>query len=359
MTPHNFNAGPAVLPQPVLHQIRDGFLDFAGTGMSILEISHRSREFETLVEQAEHRLLRLLGASQMRALFLQGGASTQFAMVPLNFLPAGASADYVLTGLWSEKAYEEAARLGVARVAGSSRGLQYRRIPDADGLARDPRAAYLHLTSNNTIYGTQWHAWPERAGVPLVADMSSDILSRPLPIGQFDLIYAGAQKNLGPAGVTVVLISEALLATASTAPPTMLRYATHAAAGSLYNTPPVFAIYALDLVLRWIEAAGGLAALAGHNQRKAAWVYAAIDQSDGFYRGHAEPASRSLMNITFRLADVSREPAFLAAAATAGFVGLAGHRSVGGIRASLYNALPEASCIALADFMRDFARRTG
>lgn len=359
MTPHNFNAGPAVLPLPVLEQVRDEFLDFAGTGMSILEVSHRSREFEALVEQAERRLLGLLGASHMRALFLQGGASTQFAMVPLNFLPAGASADYVLTGLWSEKACEEAARLGTVRVAGSSRSQQYRHIPAVDTLVRDPQAAYLHLTSNNTIYGTQWHQWPARAGVPIVADMSSDILARPLPIDQFDLIYAGAQKNLGPAGVTVVLLSEALLATAATTAPTMLRYATHATARSLYNTPPVFAIYVLDLVLRWIEAAGGLAALAERNQRKAAYVYAAIDQSDGFYRGHADPASRSWMNVTFRLADVPREPAFLAAAAAAGFVGLAGHRSVGGVRASLYNALPEASCVALAEFMTDFARRTG
>jgi phosphoserine aminotransferase len=359
-TVYNFNAGPAIMPAPVLEQIQRELLDYKGIGMSILEISHRSKEFEAINGEAEERLLRLLGVGDdYRALFVQGGASLQFAMLPLNFLPPGATADYLLTGVWAEKAYEEAVRLGDARIAASTRDEQHRRIPDAGEIALSERSAYVHLTSNNTIYGTQWHAWPDVGARPLVADMSSDILSRPLDTRRFALIYAGAQKNMGPSGVTVVVIRRDWLAQASDSAPTMLRYSTHAKNNSLYNTPPVFGVYALNLVLQWIEEQGGLAALERHNARKAAAIYEAIDASGGFYRGHAAAGSRSLMNITFRLPDEALDRDFVRESAAAGFVGLAGHRSIGGIRASTYNAMTYEGCAALASFMREFLRTHG
>ena len=359
-TVYNFNAGPAIMPRPVLEQAQRELLDYRGIGMSVLEISHRSKEYEAINAEAEARFKRLLGlGDDYRALFLQGGASLQFAMLPLNFLPAGATADYLLTGAWAEKALEEASRIGQARVAASTREEGYRRMPRADEIELSEAPAYVHITSNETIQGTQWHAWPDTGDRPLVADMSSDILSRPLEAGRFAMIYAGAQKNLGPAGATVVLIRQGWLEHAGAAAPTMLRYATHAKNSSLYNTPPAFAVYLLNLTLGWIEQSGGLAAMERRNRQKAQTLYNAIDGSGGFYRGHAEPASRSLMNLTFRLPGEELEKQFVSEAGAAGLVGLAGHRSVGGIRASIYNAMGQEGCDALAHFMGDFLRRHG
>jgi phosphoserine aminotransferase len=325
-----------------------------------MEMSHRSPEYEAVNAQAEAGFKRLLGVGDgYRVLFLQGGASTQFAMVPLNFLPPGSAADYLLTGAWAEKAYEEAAALGQARSAASTRTEGYRRVPRAGEIDLSPDPAYVHLTSNETIQGIQWHAFPEVGDRPLVADMSSDILSRPLDARKFALIYAGAQKNLGPSGVTAVLLRESWLGQANKGVPTMLRYATHVKNNSLYNTPPAFGVYVLNLVLQWIEKGGGLVAMAERNARKAQTLYQAIDGSGGFYRGHAAPESRSRMNVTFRLPGEALEKRFLAEAQAAGMIGLAGHRSVGGIRASIYNALGAEACQALAALMTDFARRHG
>lgn len=357
---YNFNAGPAVLPPAVLEQVQAELRDYQGRGMSIMEMSHRSKEFEAIVGDAEASFTRLLGLEDgYRVLFLQGGASTQFAMVPMNFLAAGTSADYILTGSWADKAYEEAALIGQARAAASTREGGYRRVPRPEEIELSEAPAYVHLTSNETIQGIQWHAFPDVGGRPLVADMSSDIMSRRLDAGRFALIYAGAQKNLGPSGVTVVLVREGWLEQANKKLPTMLRYATHAKNNSLYNTPPTFGVYVLNLVLQWVEELGGLEAMERRNEEKAALVYGAIDRSDGFYRGHAEPESRSLMNITFRLPSEELEKRFVAEAQGVGMVGLAGHRSVGGVRASTYNALSREACAALAAFMDEFARRNG
>ncbi|HEX5270086.1 MAG TPA: 3-phosphoserine/phosphohydroxythreonine transaminase [Gemmataceae bacterium] len=356
----NFNAGPAMLPPPVLERVRGELLDFHGTGMSIMEMSHRSKEYEAVNAGAEATLKRLLGVGDgYRVVFVQGGASTQFAMVPMNFLPPGRSADFLMTGAWAEKAYEEASALGQARVAASTKHDGYRRVPRPDKIALGDGSAYVHLTSNETIQGIQWQSFPDVGGRPLVADMSSDILSRPFDASRFALVYAGAQKNLGPSGVTAVLIRESWLASANKNVPTMLRYATHVKNNSLYNTPPSFGVYVLGLVLQWIEGLGGLAAMAERNAAKARLVYDAIDKSGGFYRGHAEPGSRSLMNVTFRLPSEVKEKQFVTESQAAGMVGLAGHRSVGGIRASLYNAVPAEACRALASFMDEFARRNG
>jgi len=357
---YNFNAGPAILPQPVLEQAQQELLDYQGRGMSILEMSHRSKEYEMINSSAEATFKRLLGlGDDYRVLFLQGGASTQFAMLPLNFLPQGAVADYIVAGAWGEKAYEEATKLGQAHIAASTQADQYRSNPRADEISLSDAAAYVHITSNETIQGVQWHSWPDVGDRPLVADMSSDILSRPFDAGKFSLIYAGAQKNLGPAGVTVVLVRQSWLDSASKTAPTMLRYATHAKNNSLYNTPPVFAVYMLNLVLDWIEECGGLEAIGERNRHKAATLYAAIDNSAGFYRGHAAPDDRSLMNITFRLPSEELEKKFVAEATAANMIGLAGHRSVGGIRASIYNAMTQEGCAVLANFMGEFARKHG
>jgi phosphoserine aminotransferase len=356
----NFNAGPAMLPPPVLEQVQAELRDYQGRGLSIMEMSHRSKEYEAVNAQAEARFKRLLGVGDgYRVVFLQGGASTQFALVPLNFLPGGGTADYLLTGAWAEKAYEAAAALGQARSAASTRADGYRRVPRPDEIELSPDPAYVHLTSNETIQGIQWHAFPEVGGRPLVADMSSDILSRPFDAGRFALVYAGAQKNLGPAGVTAVLLRESWLGKANKGVPTMLRYATHVKNNSLYNTPPTFAVYVLNLVLKWIEDLGGLPAMAQRNAHKARVLYEAIDRSGGFYRGHPEPESRSLMNVTFRLPGEGLEKQFLTEAQAAGMIGLAGHRSVGGVRASIYNAVSPEACQDLAAFMKDFAGRNG
>ncbi len=353
----NFNAGPSALPLPVLQQAQAELLDFQGAGMSILEMSHRGKEYEAVHNRAITLLKELLSVpDDYDVLFLQGGASLQFAMIPMNFLPVGGKAGYVLTGVWAEKAYDEAKRLGTAYEAASSKEGKYCSIPASDELRYDAASAYLHVTSNNTIYGTQWREFPDTGNVPLIGDMSSDILSRPFDVSKFSMIYAGAQKNLGPSGVTVVIIKRDFLAKASAAIPTMLRYGTFAKENSLYNTPPTFSIYLMGLVLAWVKEQGGMAAITKRNEEKAALIYDVIDASAGFYRGHAVQNARSLMNITFRLPSEELEKKFLAEAKQAGFVGLAGHRSVGGCRASAYNAVPLEACQALQKLMVRFQK---
>lgn len=356
----NFNAGPAMLPRPVLERVQAELLDYKGKGMSIMEMSHRSKEFEAVNSGAEATFKRLLGIDKgYRVLFVQGGASTQFAMVPMNFLHVDGIADYVVTGAWAEKAFEEAAMFGKPNCAASTKDGGYRRMPGDAELKLTPDAAYVHYTTNETIQGTQFHAIPNVGARPLVADMSSDIFSRPFDASKFSLVYAGAQKNLGPSGVTVVLLRESWLEKANKPVPTMLRYATHVKNNSLYNTPPSFGVYVLSLVLEWIEQSGGLAAMAKRNEAKAKLLYDAIDQSNGYYRGHAEAGSRSLMNVTFRLPSEELEKKFTVESQAANMVGLAGHRSVGGLRASIYNAVPPEACQALASFMKDFAKKNG
>jgi phosphoserine aminotransferase len=358
---HNFGAGPAVLPVPVLQRVKAELLDYAGTGMSVMEVSHRSAAFEGIIQKAEADLRALVGLGADHAvLFLQGGATLQFAMAPANLRPSGASADYVLSGHWSKAALKEAQKAGRARPAGSTEASGFDRVPAQGELDLDAQAAYLHFTSNNTIYGTQWSAAPEPpAGVPLVCDASSDILSRPIDVARYGLVYAGAQKNLGPAGVTVVVVRKDLLDRTPGGLPAMLDYRLLAESGSLHNTPPTFAIYVVGLVLEWLRATGGLAGAAKRNEAKAALLYAEIDGSGGFYRGHAQTESRSRMNVTFRLPSEELEKAFLKEAQAQGMDGLKGHRSVGGLRASIYNACPVESVGALAEFMGTFRKRRG
>ena len=357
---YNFNAGPSALPLSALQKAQAELLDFQGAGMSILEMSHRGKEYEAVHNQAIALLRELMSIPEdYEVLFLQGGASLQFAMIPMNFLPAGKRAAYVTTGAWSEKALAEAKKLGDAYEAASTKETNHNFIPAPGDWKTAADDAYVHITSNNTIFGTQWKTFPDTGNVPLIADMSSDILSRPFDVSKFSLIYAGAQKNLGPAGVTLVIVKKSFLATANPALPTMLRYGTFAKENSLYNTPPTFGIYLMDLVLAWVKEQGGLAAITRRNEEKAALIYDVIDASHGFYKGHAQPAARSLMNITFRLANEELEKKFLAEAKQAGFVGLAGHRSVGGCRASAYNAVPLEACQALKDLMVKFQRENG
>jgi phosphoserine aminotransferase len=357
---HNFNPGPAALPLPVLEEIQESFLNFKGAGMSIVEMSHRSKEFEAVLADAVQRTRRLLKLDdRFHVLFLQGGASLQFAMIPMNFLADGRSADYVNTGTWSTNAIKEARVLNKPiQVVASSEDRQFTYIPAAIAFNKD--AVYAHITSNNTIRGTQWSCFPDTGGVPIVADMSSDLMSRPFDAGPFGLIYAGAQKNIGPAGVTLVIVRDDMLRRVPESLPVMLKYTTFSSKNSLYNTPPSFAIYAVQLVLKWIEeTVGGLDKMAALNRAKAARIYGCIDASSGFYRGTAEPASRSQMNVTFRLAGEELEKRFLEEAARNGLGGLKGHRSVGGCRASIYNAVGLEAVEALVGFMTAFAKRNG
>ena len=356
---HNFSAGPAVLPVEVLEEAQRDLLELPGVGMSVLEISHRSQPFDEIIQGCEADLRKLAGIPDThKVLFLQGGASQQFSMVPMNLLPAGGSADYIVTGVWSQKAVKEAKRVGRVNIAGSTESDNFTRVPRQNELALDANAAYVHYTTNNTIYGTEWHAVPETGAVPLVADASSDIFSGPIDVSKFALIYAGAQKNLAPAGVTLVIIRDDMVARTPSTLPTMLQYAVHVENQSLYNTPPVFAIYIMRLVLKWLLARGGLEGIAQQNMRKAGKLYAEIDRT-GFYRGHAQPDSRSRMNVTFRLPNEDLEKKFVKESTAAGLDGLKGHRSVGGLRASIYNAFPEAGVDALVQFMREFERRNG
>jgi phosphoserine aminotransferase len=355
----NFAAGPAVLPVPVLEEIQRDMLELPGIGMSILEISHRSAPFETILAHAEADIRRLGGVPpNYKVLFLQGGASTQFSMVPMNLLTAGATADYIDSGSWAEKAIKEATKVGAVNVAASTKGDNYTRVPRQSELTLTPGAAYVHMTSNNTIEGTEFKTLPEVGDVPLVNDTSSDMFSRPIDVARHALIYSGAQKNMGPAGVTVVIVRDDMLRRSQKSMPTMLNYAVHAENGSMYNTPPVFAVYALGLVMKWLLAQGGLAAIATVNERKAARLYDEIDRT-GFYRGTAQTDCRSLMNVTFRLGTEDLEKQFVKAATAAGLDGLKGHRSVGGMRASIYNAFPEQGVDALVAFMREFERTQG
>ncbi len=358
MRAHNFNAGPAALPLPVLERAQAELIDFQGSGMSIMEHSHRGSIYDKVHNQALGLFRELLAVpADYEVLFMQGGASTQFALVPMNFLPPGKSADYVVSGGWGKKAFEEAARLGQPRLAvDANEGGVYKRIPN--DVSYDPQAAYVHITSNNTLEGTQYHLFP-KTGAPLVADMCSDLLWAPVDVSRFALIYAGAQKNIGPSGVSVVIVKKDFLGSARKDVAKVFSYATFAKENSLYNTPPTFAIYLTGLVLEWTKSEGGLAALQKRNEQKAQLVYDAIDRAPSMFVTAVEKASRSMMNVVFRLPHETLEARFLEATKAAGMVGLKGHRSTGGIRASLYNAVPVASAQALASLMDDFAQKNG
>jgi phosphoserine aminotransferase len=348
-----------VLPVEVLEQVQRDMLSLPGVGMSVLEISHRSAAFDEIIEGCQADLRKLAAIPDgYHILFLQGGASLQFSMVPMNLLAQGASADYVVTGVWAQKAVKEAKRVGTVNVAASTEAEKFKRVPAQRELKLDPDAAYVHYTTNNTIYGTQCQYTPDTGSVPLVADASSDIFSRPIEIDKYGLVYAGAQKNLAPAGVTLVIVRDDLLQRTPPALPTMLQYGVHVENKSMYNTPPVFAIYVMRLVVSWLLKQGGLDAIARVNARKADRLYAEIDRT-GFYRGHAEKDSRSRMNITFRLPSEELEQRFVKESTAAGLDGLKGHRSAGGLRASMYNAFPERGVEALVQFMQEFERRNG
>jgi len=355
----NFSAGPAVLPLPVLEEAQRDLIALPGVGMSVTEISHRSKTFEALLTRAVEDFRELSGLpATYRVMLLQGGASLQFSMVPMNLLTGGRPADYIDTGTWADKAIAEARKVGDVRVTGSTKADGYSRIPSAAEVSLTAGAAYAHITTNNTIEGTQWKTLPETGDVPLVADASSDILSGPLDFSRFGLIYAGAQKNLGPSGVTLVIVREDLLARSTSALPTMMNYKVLAENNSLYNTPNTFGIYLLGLTMKWLKSLGGVPGIAAINGRKAGMLYAEIDRT-GFYRGTAQKESRSLMNVTFRLPSEELEKRFDKEATAAGLDGLKGHRSVGGLRASIYNAFPQEGVAALVEFMKEFERKNG
>ncbi len=358
----NFNAGPAGLPLTVLEEAREQFVEFKGTGMALIEHSHRGKAYDAVHQEALALLAELLGLPASHGvLLLQGGASLQFAMVPMNFLPPGRSADYILTGHWAKTAFSEGGKVGTVRKAADSVGADktYTRLPQPQEISIDPNAAYVHMTSNNTIFGTQWHSLPDTKGRPLVSDMSSDILCRPVDAARHALIYAGAQKNLGPSGVTVVAVDKEWLKSARTDIPDILRYQKHLDAQSLYHTPPSFAVYLLGLNLKWIKSQGGAAGLETRNRLKSDTLYAAIDRLSGFYKAPVEKSARSWMNVVFRTPTPELDDAFCAEAAKAGMEGLKGHRSAGGVRASIYNAVSPDDVKTLVAFMEDFAKRRG
>ena len=351
---YNFYAGPAILPQEVMKKAQDELLDFNGIGLSIMEISHRSKDFEAVINTAEAKVRALLGVPEnYSVMFLQGGASLQFGMVPMNLLK-GKKADYVHTGEWAKKAIKEAKLFGTVNIAASSEDKNFNYIPEKFGFS--PEAQYVHLTSNETIGGIQWTKFPETNGVPKVIDMSSDIFSRKIDFSDVGLIYAGAQKNIGPAGVTLVIMRNDLVEASADGLTTMLSYKTHVKEKSMYNTPPCFAIYMIKLVMEWIEDNGGLAGIEKVNNEKARTIYGVIDGSNGYYRGTAAVKDRSKMNVTFRLPSEELEEKFINEAKKAGFIGLKGHRSVGGCRASLYNAMSLDGVAALTKFMENFAK---
>jgi phosphoserine aminotransferase len=353
----NFNAGPAGLPLAPLERTQREFLDFEGTGMSILEHSHRGKSYEKVHNEAISLIRELAGVpDDYDVLFLQGGASLQFAMIPMNFLPAGKSADYVVTGGWAEKALEEAQRIGTARAAANTRNEQKRflRIPKQEELKLDPNASYVHMTTNNTLFGTQFHYTPDTGSVPLVADMSSDIFWKPVDVSKYAFIYAGAQKNIGPSGVVIVIAKKSLIESGNKNVPTMLSYTTHAKNNSLYNTAPTFAIYLVRNVLAYTKEIGGLAAVEKKNRAKGELLYGALDEMADYYRAPVEKESRSYMNVVFNLPTEELEKAFVAEATKRNMIGLAGHRSTGGIRASIYNAVSLESVERLVAFMREF-----
>ena len=357
---YNFSAGPAILPEPVLDEAAQGVREINGSGMSLLEVSHRGKDYEAIHADAEQRLLRVLGLSgeDYYPLFLQGGASMQFAMVPMNFLTPAQTADYVVSGDWGAKALSEAKLFGDAREAATSKGAKYAELPK--DFTRTPGARYVHITTNNTIEGTEYFALPDVGDTPLVADSSSDFLALRRDYSKFSLLYAGAQKNAGPAGVTMVLLRKSFAETANSKVAKILSYATYAENRSLYNTPPTFAVYVVGLVLKWVEDQGGLEAVEARNKEKAKILYDALDENAPFYQtAVTEKGDRSLMNVTWRLRNADLEGAFLAEAKKAQMDGLKGHRSVGGFRASIYNAFPAKGVQALADLLRDFAQRNG
>ncbi len=355
----NFSAGPAVIPVPVLEEAQRDMLALPGVGMSVMEISHRSKTFDEIISGADSGLRELLNIPKdYTVLFLQGGASLQFAMVPMNFLSLDQSADYIVTGSWGKKAVKEAQKFGNVNFAADTADGGFTRVPAQAELQLDPSAAYVHMTSNETIEGVEFKSEPEVGDVPLVCDASSDILSRPIPIEKYGLIYGGAQKNMGPSGVTLVIMREDLLPRIPEGLATMLDYRTHAKDKSLHNTPNTWGIYIINLVCKWLKEKGGLAAMKTENEAKAKLLYDAIDAT-GFYRGHADPDSRSMMNVTFRLPSEDLEKKFASEATAAGMDGLKGHRSVGGIRASIYNAFPREGCEALVEFMKEFERKNG
>ncbi|TVR70933.1 MAG: 3-phosphoserine/phosphohydroxythreonine transaminase [Spirochaetaceae bacterium] len=351
----NFSAGPATLPLEVLQEAQRNLVDYENCGLSLVEMSHRGKEYDKVHTRAGELVREVMGVPPGYAvLFLGGGATLQFGMVPMNLMEEGGMADYTLSGSWAKKAISDARKIGTVNTVYDGTDTAFTTLPDPDSVKSTAGSAYLHITTNETIEGVQWKQFP-RTEAPLVADMSSDIMSRPVPVEHFGLIYAGAQKNLGPAGVTVVIVREDLLERIPGTLPAYLSYGTHAKSDSLYNTPPVFPIYMVKLVLEWILREGGLSAIADHNTRKAAMLYDAIEGSDGFYRCPVDPRFRSEMNVVFRLPSEEMEKQFIQQAAAANMSGLKGHRSVGGVRASIYNAMPQEGVAALVDFMRAFA----
>jgi len=356
----NFYAGPATMPLPVLERLEAEFLEYKGMGMSLVETSHRSKEYDKVHNDAIELVKELLGIGDSHTvMLLQGGATLQFSMIPLNLLHGGRTCSFAITGAWAKKAYFDATKVGNVEVVFDGAETNYMTLPGPADMAVDPDSVYLHLTSNETIGGVQWHQWPEAGNVPLVADMSSDMMSRALPMERFGIVYAGAQKNLGPAGVALVIMRNDILELCSDNLTAYLSYRTHAPKNSLYNTPPVFSIWAFGAVMQWLKETGGLAAAALRANEKAGLLYSAIDGSNGFYRCPVSPACRSKMNVVWRLPTEELEKRFLAETAVEGMVGLKGHRSVGGIRASIYNAMPAEGVEALAEFMREFLRTNG
>lgn len=356
----NFNPGPATLPLSVLEKAKEEIPDYQNTGMAVMELSHRSKEYAAIHADAKSLMIELFQIPEnYKVLFLQGGASLQFAMAPMNLLTQGKAADYIVTGSWSKKALKEAKIAGTVNVAGSSEDTNFNRIPKQGDLKLDPNAVYCHITSNNTISGTQYQTFPDTGNVPIVADMSSDILSRKINFGKFGMIYAGAQKNLGPSGVTVVIIRDDLVEASRDDIPTLLQYKTHVDKDSLFNTPPTYSIYLVKLVLEWVKSLGGLDAVEKRNREKADLLYGTIDDNPDFFKGATEKESRSWMNATFRLPSEELEAKFIAEGLAAGFGGLKGHRSVGGIRVSMYNAMEPEGIRELTEFMKDFAQKNG
>jgi phosphoserine aminotransferase len=352
---YNFNPGPSTLPLPALEKAKEDLIDYQGTGMSIMETSHRAPEYDKIHNDAQALMRELMNIpDNYHILFLGGGASTQFAMIPMNFIPENGSADYVITGSWAKKALKEANIIAKGNITATSEPDKFTHIPTQEELQLDPNAAYVHITTNNTIAGTQYQTFPDVKDKPLLADMSSDILSKKIDVSKFSLIYAGAQKNLGPAGVTVVIIDDNFAAGAREDIPTMLSYGTHIEKNSLFNTPPVFPIYMVNLVLEWVKAQGGVDKIESINKQKADMVYQTIDESDGYYRCPVRKDSRSWMNAVMRLPNEELEKNFIAKAKKEGLHGLKGHRSVGGIRISMYNAMPLEGVEKLTDFMKNF-----
>ncbi len=352
----NFYAGPATLPYPVLEKIHEDILDYKGMGLSLIETSHRSKEYDQVHTDAISLVKELLELpDNYKVIFLGGGATLQFSMIPLNFLAESGSCDFTLTGSWAKKAYGDSKKCGTVNVIFDGAENNFTQMPDPASLTVNPGASYLHITSNETIQGTEWHTFPDTGDVPLIADMSSDIMSRPLPIEKFGMIYAGAQKNLGPAGVGMVILREDLLDRCPDNLTAYLNYKIHAEKNSLYNTPPVFSIYALKLVMEWVKEQGGVNAMAELAEKKSSILYDTMEQSNGYYSCPVDESSRSKMNIVFRLPNEDLEKKFIEEAKNVGMIGLKGHRSVGGCRASIYNSMPPGGVTALRDFMKNFA----